>query len=164
MECVASNPGDALAHVLLAKAAFATSDPLTAARAADQAFQLMPAEAEVQLVRSAAQWRYGDLRAAALSLHELLGRRPDDLEALCLLGEVHRAAGRTEAARRVFQEALNVDSTSRWAQQGILALCEAGAQIPETAGNPPGTTTGLNGVRAVTDGARHRGVGRTEEN
>lgn len=164
MECVASNPEDALAQVLLAKAAFATNDPLTAARAANQAFQLMPVEAEVQLVRAAAQWRYGNLRAAALTLRELLGRRPDDLEALCLLGEVHRAAGRTEAARRVFQEALNVDTTSAWAQQGILGLGAAGAQIPETVGNPPRTTLGLEQVRAATDGARHKAVGRTEEN
>ena len=157
MECVASNPKDALAQVLLAKAALATNDPLTAARAAHQAFQWMPVEAEVQLVRAASQWRYGNLRAAAQSLHDLLNLRPDDLEALCLLGEVHRAAGRTEAARRVFQEALNVDSTSTWAQQGILALEDA-------AGNSPRITPGLEHVRAATDGPRHKTVDRTEEN
>ena len=129
------------------------NDSLTAARAAKQAFKLMPVEAVVQLVRAAAQWRQGNLPAAARSLHEILGVRPDDLEALCLLGEVHRAAGRPEAARRVFLEALSIDSTSAWAQQGVLAM-EGAAE------NRPPITPGVGHIQAATDGARHRTVDR----
>lgn len=121
-EYARANPEDTPAQVLLAKAAIATGDSLTARYALDLAEQRAPLHPEVKLVRAVVQWKRGQLAAAAASLHDVLTVAPDDVEAHCLLAEVLLAQEHPEAARRHFDRARQIDPRCAWAGVGLESL------------------------------------------
>ncbi len=133
------HPDDTLAQLLLAKAALATDDMLSALRALDllekqcgggrcgaarggAGFQ-PAAHPEVKLLRAVVQWRRGDFEGAAANLQEILTSNPQDVEAHCLLGEIFLARQCPEAARAHFGQALRIDPECAWA---LAALQSSG--------------------------------------
>ncbi len=122
--------GDALAQLLIAKAAIATGDLVTALHATHLARQGQPGHPEVLLVDATLRWRRGDLDAAASLLGEILSNNPRDVDAHCLLAEVLQDRHRDKAARDQFQRALQIDTQCSWAIAGLNSL---------PAPNPPQT-------------------------
>ncbi len=114
-----SHPSDVPAQVLLAKAAIAGGDSLTALYAISLAEDHEPDHPEVRLVRATIQWQRGNSAAAAATLYDLLTTSPDDVEAHCLMAEVLLAMDRTAAARDHFEHALRVDPNCLWAIRGL---------------------------------------------
>ncbi|UCC32497.1 MAG: tetratricopeptide repeat protein [Phycisphaerales bacterium] len=121
----ASHPDDTLAQLLLAKAAIATNDALTALRAVDLAQQHEPDRPELWFVRAAVRWKRGNLVAAASDLYDVLQNNPEDVEANCLLAEVLRGQGQLTAARTYFERALELDPACAWAAEGLKSLRNA---------------------------------------
>ncbi len=115
---LARHPGDAPALVLLARASLMMNDELTALRSLHLAQQSTPADPELWITRAALQWKRREYAAAELSLRRVLEIRPDDVEALCLMGEVQKALGRDESADARFRRALELDPQSGWAAAG----------------------------------------------
>lgn len=118
-EYVTGHPADAPAQLLLAKAAIAAGDLLTALVAIDAAERHAPNRPEVKFVRAVVQWRRGDLVGAAAALRSVLTLTPDDVDAHCLMAEVLAAQHEKEAARRHFSRALEIDPQSAWAAAGL---------------------------------------------
>ena len=114
-----AHPDDTLAQLLLAKAAVATDDMLTALRALDLLRQYEPNHPEVRLLRAVIQWRRGNLDGAAASLQDVLATKPQDVEAHCLLAEILLTRQRPEAARTHFEQALRIDPDCTWALAGL---------------------------------------------
>lgn len=112
-------PSDGEALLLLAKASLMTDDEMTALRCVHQVQQLDPGNAEAWLVRATLQFKRRDLTAAEASLGHVLARRPDDVDALCMLGEVQSAQGHGDAARLRFRRALEIDPQCAWATREI---------------------------------------------
>ncbi len=122
VEYARTHPDDALAQLLLAKAAIATDDILTALGAVDRTQQREPDRPELWLVRATVNWKRGRLGAAASDLYDVLQNNPNDIEAHCLLAEVLRAQQRLEGARTHFQDALRINADCAWASAGLKAL------------------------------------------
>ena len=137
-----SNPEDTLAQLLLAKAAVATDDVLTALRALDLVEQREPNRPELWLVRAAVQWKRDNLIAAAADLYDVLQNNPNDVEAHCLLAEVLEARHQIDTARTHFQRALEIDPDSAWAAAGLKALGRA--QAPPAPTEPTPRLTSVN--------------------
>ena len=123
---VRENPTDLPAARALAEAALSTGDVLTALAALDRGSSTAPDEPLTLLLRAIAQWRRGDFATARRVLEQLLERQPDDLEALCLMGEVHLAQREPGRAADLFDKALDLDPYSSWARAGRAA---AGSQL-----------------------------------
>jgi Flp pilus assembly protein TadD len=133
------HPDDSLAQLLLAKAAIATGDPITALRGIDLARKHRPDDPEVLLVQATIQWRRGKLAAASASLRQTLNQQPEDVDAHCLLGEVLLAQRRDQEAASHFQQALEIDPRCVWAidrQSGLHQAQPAGTDqnAPRDAG------------------------------
>jgi len=137
----APHPDDALAQVLLAKAALAADDMVTALRAADQAWRSDPHRVEVRLVRATVQFRRGEHDAAAAILYDLLANQPNDIDAMCLLAEVLRARRQNEGARGYFQRALDLNPQCAWAKLGLASLANR-PDPPQSAPQPKLTSAG----------------------
>ena len=118
----AAHPRDLVAQLLLAKAAVATDDLVTAMRAIDLIERHEPNRPELWLVRAAVHWRRGKLVAAAGDLYDVLQNDPLDVDAHCLLAEVLREQANFDAARTHFREALEVDPDCGWAREGLRSL------------------------------------------
>ncbi len=116
------HPDDTLAQLLLAKAALAENDMMTALRAIDLVQQREPERPELWLVRATVRWKRGKLTEAAADLYDVLQNDPNDVEAHCLLGEVLREKRKFLAARTHFERALEIDRTCAWATAGMKAL------------------------------------------
>ncbi|MHC4697383.1 MAG: tetratricopeptide repeat protein [Planctomycetota bacterium] len=114
-----AHPDDTLAQLLLAKAAVATDDMLTALCAIDLLKQHEPNHPEVRLLHAVVQWRRGNLDAAAASLQDMLTTDPQDVEAHCLFAEILLTRQRPEAARTHFEQALRIDPDCTWALAGL---------------------------------------------
>ena len=117
-----THPGDTPAQLLLAKAALATNDMLTAMRAIDLAQQRASGRSELKLVRAAVRWKRGSLDAAATDLRDVIAMDPTDVEAHCLLGEVLSTGKDLDAARRQFRLALQLDPNCDWATAGLNSI------------------------------------------
>ncbi len=122
LEYAGTHLDDTLAQLLLAKAAIATGDLVTALRAVDAVQQREPARPELWLVRATVNWSRGRFTAAASDLHDVLQNDPDDVDAHCLLAEVLRAQKRVDAARTHFQRALKIEPDCAWAAAGLESL------------------------------------------
>ena len=120
-----TNPNDAMAQLLLAKAAVNKNDIVTALQAIDLVEQREPDRLELWLVRATVNWRRGRLAEAAAELYDLLQNAPNDLDARCLLAEVLSEQKRYKAARTQFERALEIDPTCAWASQGLKELKRA---------------------------------------
>ncbi len=117
-----AHPHDARALALLARAAIALNDTLTALHHVDAARRHMPDSVELWLLRATVQWRRGDLDGATESLHTVLEKNPDDADAYCMLGEVLLEQDAEPTARACFERALVIDPASSWASARLRAL------------------------------------------
>ena len=138
LEYAPAHPNDSLAQLLLAKAAIAVGDILTALGAVDRAQQREPDRPELWLVRATVNWKRGRLAAAASDLYNVLQNSPNDIEAHCLLAEVLRAQQRLEGARSHFLRALRINQDCAWASAGLKALKQAKRLSPA---RPPSKLT-----------------------
>ncbi len=120
-----AHPNDTLAQLILAKAALATNDVLTAMRAVNVVQQREPDRPELWLVRAAVRFKRGDLAGAANDLHDFLANSPDDIDAHCLLAEVLQSNSSVDGARHHFEKALQIDPDCPWANAGLKALAKA---------------------------------------
>lgn len=130
-EYAPAHPADAHAQLLLAKAAIAIGDIITALRAVDLVRQREPDRPELWLLRATVNWKRGRLGAAASDLYDFLQNNPDDVDAHCLLAEVLRAQQRVEAARTHFERALQINPDFRWAIAGLKALNRVRRAAPD---------------------------------
>jgi Tfp pilus assembly protein PilF len=117
--CLTQHPGDAATLVLLARASLMVDDEMTALRSLHLAQQTAPADPELWITRAAIQWKRREYVAAESSLQRVLEARPDDVEALCLMGEVQKALGQTESADARFRRALELDPQCGWAASAV---------------------------------------------
>ncbi len=123
------HPEDTVAQLILAKAALACGDVLTALRAVDLVQQRQPDQPELWLVRAALNFKRGRLIPAASDLYDVLQNDPNDVDAHCLLAEVMRARDQADTARTHFERALAIDPTCTWATTGLEALTR-GEPVP----------------------------------
>jgi tetratricopeptide (TPR) repeat protein len=119
LEYTRAHPADIDALVLLAKAALATGDLMTASRCVHQTLRARPNDPEVWFVASILKWKRGDLPGAVQSLEEVIAANGKDVQARCLLAEVLRASGDIEKAHECFERALHVDPQCDWALRGL---------------------------------------------
>lgn len=138
---------DTVAQLLLAKAALAVNDMMTALRAIDLVQKREPERPELWLVRATAHWKRGKLTEAAADLYDVLQNDPDDVEAHCLLGEVLREKRKFLAARSHFERALAIDRTCAWAAAGMKALRSARRAEPDE--EPGVKLTSVGGDRTL---------------
>ena len=122
IDYVRRNSHDTPAQLLLAEAAVATDDLMTALRAIDLVEQHEPGHPEVMFVRAVIQWRRGDLTGAAAYLREVLGGDPQDVEAHCLMAEIRLRQNEPDTARTHFEKALKINPQSVWASTGLKSL------------------------------------------
>jgi Tfp pilus assembly protein PilF len=116
------HPSDIDALVLLAKAAVATGDLMTASRCVYEALRAEPGNPEVWFVASLVKWKRGDLPGAVQSLEDVLAANGKDVEARCLLAEILRASGEVEKAHACFEQALHIDPGCDWATRGLETI------------------------------------------
>jgi len=119
---VRATPADAMAQILLAKAALAIGDLPTAIRCADKAGAVVPQNSEVYFVRAIIEWKQHNYERAAYLLEGVLSKNPDDVEAHCLLAETLTAQGDLSGARRHFEHALRTDSKCIWAASALRRM------------------------------------------
>jgi len=112
------NPASGL---MLAKAALASGEHLTALQALENARQGKDSP-EIRLLLATVHWRRGDLEKALVVLDEIIGNNPADVDAWCLLGEVHLAMRQPAEAREAFERAIFVDPDCRWAAAQLGGL------------------------------------------
>ncbi|MEK6675289.1 MAG: tetratricopeptide repeat protein [Planctomycetota bacterium] len=119
----ASHRDDALAHLLLAKAALALGDIRAAKSAATVAYDCEPNDSEIQFVRAIVDWKQGEYDSAEQIAARLIGRNPSDADVHCLMGEILLAKKNSSVARSHFAQALEIDPASEWALRGE-AICK----------------------------------------
>jgi len=122
LEYAGTHRDDTLAQLLVAKAAIATGDLVTALRAVHAAEEREPDRPELWLVRATVNWKRGRFAAAATDLRDVLQNDPDDVDAHCLLAEVLRTQKHTDAARSHFHKALKIEPECAWAAAGLKSL------------------------------------------
>ncbi len=110
-----ANPSDKASQVLLAKAALATGEYMTALQALEQARRGNHNSAEVDLLLAATHWKRNDLISAESVLDQILAAHPGDVDAWCMRGEVLLALGRRQEARSAFERAAEIDPACGWA-------------------------------------------------
>jgi len=145
-----SHPEDSVAQLMMAKAALASDDILTALRSVDLAAQHEPNQPELWLVRAAVNWKRGKLIKAASDLYDVLQNDPNDVDAHCLLAEVMRARDQTDAARTHFKKALELDPHCSWASAGLRTLNRDGRE-PSVAGPTPSLTAAKPAPRLTNE-------------
>lgn len=117
-----THPADGRAHLLYAQCALSAGRLDDAARAAQRACELDPADADPWLVTAMVRWTQGDTGGAWDAAAIAADRQPDSVTAQCLLGELQRRSGNAADALRHFQAALHVEPDCAWAREGLRAL------------------------------------------
>lgn len=102
-------------QLLLAKAALMTDEYMIALQAIENLKRNGKPQREVELLHATILWKKGDLDAAERVLRKVLAKSPDDLEGLCLLGEILTAQGRVDLGQEAFGKALSLDPANQWA-------------------------------------------------
>jgi Tfp pilus assembly protein PilF len=146
-----SHPEDSIAQLMVAKAALACDDILTALWSVDLAAQHEPNQPELWLVRAAVNWKRGKLITAASDLYDVLQNDPNDVDAHCLLAEVMRARDQADAARMHFEKALQLDPSCPWASAGLRTMNDH-SEEPAPAGPTPSLTAAKPMPRLTTEG------------
>lgn len=114
-----ANPADGAGQLLLAQAALAADELLTASNALDAASRHAGREGDVEMLRAVLDMKRGDFDRAESRL-AVLGRAVEsDPEVLCLIGEVRLSQDRTTEARVYFERALAVDPKNDWALRRV---------------------------------------------
>ncbi|UCD27950.1 MAG: tetratricopeptide repeat protein [Planctomycetota bacterium] len=102
---------------LLARAALASDDLLTARQATDRAVQLDMNNGEYVLLLGYICWRQQDYLTAVQCLTQVLENNPNELMALYIMADSHRALGDAKAADKCYQRALRVNPQCEWAKR-----------------------------------------------
>ena len=116
------HPHDAAAQLLLAKAAIAGGDSMTALAAVTRAEQESPHHPEVLFVRAVIHWKRGESDAAARLLDAIIDQSPEDVDAHCLLAEVRLLQDHRDSARDHFERALRIDPACAWAEAALRTI------------------------------------------
>ena len=116
------HPNDAAAQLLLAKAAIADGDTMTALAAVTRAEKKSAHHSEVRFVRAVLHWKRGESDAAATLLDAIIAESPNDVDAHCLLAEVRLLQDHPESARVQFERALEIDPTCAWAEAALRTI------------------------------------------
>ena len=116
------HPNDAGAQLLLAKAALAQGDTMTALAAVTRAEKTAAHHPEVRFMRAVLHWKRGESDAAATLLGAIIDESPNDVDALCLLAEVRLLQDLPESARDQFERALRIDPTCAWAEAALRTI------------------------------------------
>ena len=116
------NVNDAAAQLLLAKAAIAEGDTMTALAAVSRAEKTAAHHPEVRFVRAVLHWKRGESDAAATLLHAIIDESPNDVDALCLLAEVRLLQDLPASARDHFERALQIDPACAWAEAALRTI------------------------------------------
>ncbi|MCH9034831.1 MAG: tetratricopeptide repeat protein [Planctomycetes bacterium] len=116
------HPNDATAQLLLAKAAIAGGDTMTALAAVTRAEKKAGHHPEVRFVRAVLHWKRGESDAAATLLYAIIDESPNDVDAHCLLAEVRLLQDLPESARAQFERALQIDPTCAWAEAALRTI------------------------------------------
>jgi protein O-mannosyl-transferase len=117
------NPGHALALGHLAAALEAQGRFGEAETLLERALWLDPADAEARRLRAVTRVRLGRIEEAVADYHELLRRRPDDLDALTNVAWIR--ATHADAAHRDGAEAVRLAERARAASPEPVAVLEA---------------------------------------
>lgn len=116
------NENDAAAQLLLAKAAIAEGDTMTALAAVSRAEKTAAHHPEVRFVRAVLHWKRGESDAAATLLYAIIDESPNDVDALCLLAEVRLLQDLPASARDHFERALQIDPACAWAEAALRTI------------------------------------------
>ncbi|UCF32689.1 MAG: tetratricopeptide repeat protein [Phycisphaerales bacterium] len=134
---------DVGAQILLAKAALAVGDTLTASLATDRATRTRPDHPEARFVRAVLLFKRGELQRAATLLENIINDNPRDAEALCILAEIRLADGENHEARALLQRAMRADPGCTWAKDRLNRISDASKtdsrkQLAQAAAERPG--------------------------
>jgi cytochrome c-type biogenesis protein CcmH/NrfG len=110
------HPGDAKGLWLRTEAAMRLSDWPTAQRCARVGMALAPDLPQWRLIEAYLAWNRRDLNAATAVLKDILSDDPRQVEALCLLGDVHHQRRDPVQAKACYESALQADPGSSWAR------------------------------------------------
>jgi tetratricopeptide (TPR) repeat protein len=116
---------DVGAQILLARAALAVGDTLTASLATDRATRARPDDPEARFLRAVVLFKRGELQRAATLLERVIHDNPRDAEALCVLAEIRLAHGENHEARALLQRAMDVDPGCTWAKDRLSRIGDA---------------------------------------
>jgi cytochrome c-type biogenesis protein CcmH/NrfG len=116
---------DVGAQILLAKAALAVGDTLTASLATDRATRARPDHPEARFMRAVLLFKRGELQRAASLLENVINDNPRDAEALCMLAEICLANKENHKARTLLQRAMRVDPGCTWAKDRLSRISDA---------------------------------------
>lgn len=116
------HPNDAAAQLLLAKAAIAGGDMMTALAAVTRAEKTAAHHPEVRFVRAVLHWKRGESDAAATLLNAIIDESPNDVDAHCLLAEVRLLQDRRDSAHDHFERALQIDPACLWAEAALRTI------------------------------------------
>jgi tetratricopeptide (TPR) repeat protein len=105
--------------------------PESAAISYENAGRLQPSVFEWPYLRAMAQWQghHGDEAVGAVE--KALALRPDDLRALVFLGDLHRAAGRLEPARKAYAHAVELSPRCAPALYGLGEIASLERDYPK---------------------------------
>ena len=110
------HPSDAKGLWLRAEAATRLSDWQSAQRCARVGMNLAPDLPQWRLIEAYLAWHRKDLNTATTVLNGILSDHPDQVEALCLLGDVHQQRRHPLQARTCYESALQADPGCSWAR------------------------------------------------
>jgi tetratricopeptide (TPR) repeat protein len=109
----------AAAYGELGKIYHAFGLPESAVPCYENAGRLAPAAFEWPYLLAMARWQAHQGDEAVAAMERALGLRPDDLTALVFLGDVHRATGQLEPARKAYARAVQVSPRCAPALYGL---------------------------------------------
>ncbi len=116
---LARNPNDAASQLLLARAALAAGEYMTALQAIEAARRGHSDDSDFNLLLATTHWKRGDMQGALRVLDGILSSNPTDVDAWCLKGEALLGQHRADEARDAFERALDLDPDCRWASDQL---------------------------------------------
>lgn len=125
-----ANPKDGMAHLILAKAALMLGDSAHARRAVQMAEQANVDQAESAKIRALVSIQTKNFAEAQSILEALLGHRPQDWEARCMLADLLAAQQLRDLAAEHFRFALNQHPNCAWATEGLKRCGPVGVVEP----------------------------------
>ncbi|MBN4058908.1 tetratricopeptide repeat protein [bacterium AH-315-J04] len=112
-------PADVQAQLLFAQASLETNDMMNALQSLDRAMSHDPTNKQVRFLLATVQWQRKRYHQATNILQAFLNDYPEDVEAHCLMGELHTALANPDQANQHFQAALQLDPNNTWARRQL---------------------------------------------
>ncbi len=116
---VKKTPTDVQAQLLFTQASLETNDMMNALQALDRAMSHDPTNKQVRFLLATVQWQRKRYHQATDILSAFLNDYPEDVEAHCLMGELHAALSNPVQANQHFQTALQLDPNNTWARRHL---------------------------------------------